>query len=176
MARRIEILANLAFMVLCIVGIVLGVQAVTRPASVAANSGPVPPTARTLPPLYEPGDKLTIDGVDFKAANKTLLLVIRSTCRFCTESMPFYKTLMAARSSQARIVALTPETVEVGAGYLGSHGVQLDAVVSTPLTAVKVRGTPTAILVSNAGSVEKVWQGRLDSKSELEVIAGLRER
>lgn len=174
MVRRIEILANLAFLLLCTVGIVLGVQAMSRPTPVVANGPPTP--ARSAPPLYQSGERITIDGVDFTAAPKTLLLVVRSTCRYCTDSMPFYKTLASAPTSgrRARIVALTPEAVEVGAEYFDSFGVKLDGVVSTPLTALKVRGTPTAILVSSTGVVEKVWQGRVDSKTELEVAAALR--
>jgi hypothetical protein len=171
MAKRTEVLANVAFIVLCII---LIVKALTGPAETPAAAA-VRAAAPAPRPMYQPGETIAVPGVDFAKADRTLLLVIRSTCKYCTESMPFYKDLAGDRrpAGNVRIVALSPDEIPISHAYLGTYSVKLDEVVKVPLTALKVRGTPTAILVDKVGTVLNLWPGMLDAARQQEVLVAL---
>jgi hypothetical protein len=177
MSRRLEVLANAAFLVVCVmVTAVLGRQLVW-PAAPAAASAPARP-APAPRPVYQPGERIELAGVDFTKSDKTLLLVIRSTCKFCTESMPFYKDLAGgwASTSNVRIVAVSPDDIPVSEAYLGQYAVKLTDVIKIPLSALKVRGTPTAILVDRSGVIKQMWPGLLDEIRQKEVIRAISGR
>jgi peroxiredoxin len=121
---------------------------------------------------YKVGDDIgVIEGLDFSTAPQTLLMYVRSTCGFCTKSMPFYQRLLEeSRSSDVRIVAVGSEEQETINDYLVSHGVRVHGVVSVTAGAIRSPGTPTLILVNREGKVEKVWQGQLMRKAEEDAV------
>jgi peroxiredoxin len=178
MTRRLEVLANAAFLIVCVmVTAVLGRQLVwpTAPAVVAGAPSRPAPAPR---PVYQPGERIELAGVDFTKSDKTLLLVIRSTCKYCTESMPFYKGLAGNRvlKSNVRIVGVSPDEIPVSEAYLGQYQLKLSGVVKIPLGALKVRGTPTAILVDRNAVIKQVWPGLLDEVRQQEVIRAISGR
>jgi hypothetical protein len=126
MSRRLEVLANAAFLIVCVmVTAVLGRQLIWPNAPIAAGAPARPaPTPR---PVYQPGERIELAGVDFTKSDKTLLLVIRSTCKYCTESMPFYKGLAgdSKLTATVRIVAVSPDDIPVSEAYLGQYQVKL---------------------------------------------------
>jgi hypothetical protein len=83
MAKRTEVLANVAFIVLClVVAAVVAGQALgwlPRPAAAPQSAAAPRPPAPAPRPMYQPGETIAVPGVDFAKADKTLLLVIRST-------------------------------------------------------------------------------------------------
>lgn len=113
-----------------------------------------------------------LGSVEYKGARATLVLFLRSTCRFCTDSMPFYRQtldLEPARSGALQVIAASYETVEVTKAYLQSHGVDVKSVVSiTPGTA-RFQGTPTIVLVDASGRVIREWGGFLPPDAEAEL-------
>lgn len=119
-----------------------------------------------------PGDRLSSGALlGINTAPRTLLLVTSSTCRFCAESMPFYRNLVtAARREGVRVVALAWEPPVRNRAYLASQGVQVDAALDIAATGVSVRGTPTLILVRRDGTVIQSWPGKLGSASEAAVL------
>src|SRR5262245_53592825 len=63
---------------------------------------PVYPSSLATPPYrsgaqdrstYQPGESISIPGIDFRQADRTLVLVLRKSCHFCEASMPFYRVL-----------------------------------------------------------------------------------
>jgi hypothetical protein len=172
MGRRLEVLANAAFLVVCaMAAAVLGRQLIW-PNATTHGDNPERPFARME---YQPGDRIELAGVDFTKAEKTLLLVIRSTCKYCTESMPFYEDLAGNWGStpEVRIVAVSSDDIPVSLEYLGQYQVKLAHVVQVPVDALKVRGTPTAILVDRTAVVRQLWPGFLDEARQKEVIRAL---
>ncbi len=68
------------------------------------------------PPRYAIGDRLdNVSEFDELVSQPTLILFVNSECRFCTESMPFYRRLLADRrpgGSDLSVVAVArPEPV-----------------------------------------------------------------
>ena len=82
-------------------------------------------------------------GVDFAAAEQTLVMVLQSDCPYCEQSLPFYRSLksLPRESDDLQIVIVAPP------------------------------GTPTLLLVDRDGVIEAAWMGLLDQSREAEVLA-----
>ena len=122
---------------------------------------------------YAPGEAMDyLPGIDYGDSHRTLVLSLRSTCEFCTASMPFYKTLLETRSPamSPRVVAVSFEKTEVTEAYLKDHGVRPDVVVTAVL---RSQATPRLILVDNLGRVEATWLGKLAPSREADVLSVL---
>ena len=181
MERRIQILTNLAFLGLCLVGVTLGIKTLLRPTPTLAPGGlaslqTAGPKKPSPPPVYKVGDAISIDNVDFRRAERTLLLVVRKGCRFCEESMPFYKRLGDDRTiaKHTQLVIVAPDEESVSRQELAQQHIRVDQVVKKSLGGLKVMGTPTAIVIDGAGRVEKIMVGRLDEKQQNELISVLK--
>jgi thioredoxin-related protein len=135
------------------------------------------PERRNAPaPGAEIGAPLDLKGVPFSQTKSTLLLVLRSTCVFCTASMPLYREIMSERSpATLRMIAVGAEPTETMRGYLKQHGVTVDDVFTTHGNPLSIIGTPTLLLVDKNGILRHQWIGRLpDAKGRqvLDIIRG----
>jgi hypothetical protein len=131
----------------------------------------VSPTSRA-PQLREikVGDSAeALPGVSY-AAPLTLVMYVRSSCHFCTESMSFYHSLTAGRFNDVKIIAVSPEDVSVTQKYLHDHDVVTDQVVSHR---GRIGGTPTLVGVDSKGIVRRVWAGAQTTSGEQEIRAAL---
>jgi hypothetical protein len=143
-----------------------------------ARQPPIQPAQRAAPqPSYQPGDTVpAVNGHSYASAKGTFLLIVRSTCTFCTRSMPFYRRLAEAareRDRFAKLIVLSAEPKEIVAEYFKTHGVAIDSIGQVPDNYLRVAGTPTLILVDSGGRVQKVWLGLLASQQEATVLAAL---
>ncbi|MBV9927220.1 MAG: hypothetical protein JOZ96_19540 [Acidobacteria bacterium] len=118
------------------------------------------------------GAKIDLPGVDLSAQDKTLLLVLQKGCHYCSESAPFYQRLARAAADRVKLVAVLPQAVEEGRGYLDELGVPALEVRQAKPGALDVGGTPTLIMVSR-GTVTDVWVGKLDAAEESQVLSKL---
>src|SRR5689334_21520105 len=90
-----------------------------------ADAGPVPGDHVSLPRA------LVADAPDY-----TLIMALREDCRFCQESLPFYKRIIdrmnqrAGREQSLRLAVVTTDDQAAAVSYLSSHGVIADRVVS----------------------------------------------
>ncbi len=177
MTNRLQTLTQVAFLLLCLVGTAVGIKVLLRP-DVVTTTDPMTDTASENPrsPLYGRGESIRVPGVDFSAADQTLLLVVRKGCRYCDESMPFYQALGAdaAVRPRTRIVVAAPDAVEVSRDELQTHGVQVDQIVQVSFQDLKIQGTPTAILVTRRGIVDHVVPGLLDAAEQQTLLTKLR--
>lgn len=130
------------------------------------------PTAQSAPRAPKNGDTIALGGVAWQQNGKTLLLAVSSTCRFCTESAPFYRRLVKERGD-ARLIALVPQTVSEGQAYMKSLGVDISDVRQVSFNDLAVSGTPTLILVDGEGKVAGTWIGALKPETENEVLSRL---
>jgi hypothetical protein len=86
--------------------------------------------------------------------------------------MPFYRTLSGvARANGVKVVALSTDPAGVCEQYLSSNDVHADAVVHVSPSALRVRGTPTLVLVGSDASIRRVWTGRLPAEVEKDLLA-----
>jgi hypothetical protein len=167
-AKKIEVAANIAIIVAAIsLTVVLAKRyfAPTLPLAQRAAAAGIPS-----------GTKADFINVDWSKSNRTLLLVLQSSCHFCTESAPFYQRLAreTAQASGVHLVAVLPQDVEEGTKYLNSLGVPIQDVRQAQLDSLGVEGTPTLILIDDKGVVTKSWVGKLSGDREAEVLNQLR--
>ena len=112
-------------------------------------------------------------GIVFPASAQTAILFLQSDCRFCRESMSFYRRLTTRDAPAVRIVVAAP-AVDTGVRrLLASHAVEPDAVVYVEQGELPVKGTPTVLVADSNGVVTHSWLGRLDATGEAEVERAL---
>lgn len=140
-------------------------------ASRSVASVATPPAVKKV---YEVGEAFKpIPGLMVEPGRPTLFLVVRSTCKFCNASAPFYQRLVTdVRLSGAKtsLVGLCLESSEACTKYFADMGVALDRTIGVQSAAVRVTGTPTLILIDRSGKVAAVWVGQLPTEAEREVI------
>ena len=100
----------------------------------------------------------------------SIILAMSTTCHFCSESAPFYRTLVAqAVAANVGTIAVLPQPVSESENYVSSLGILRLKVISRPLSELGVRGTPTLITVDENGHLRKAWAGKLTKEQEREV-------
>lgn len=162
--KRVELFANIAII---LVAISLVVVLAKRFVFTGSTSDSPQPNI---------GAKLSLPDVDWSKNNKNLLLVLSDSCKYCTESAPFYQHLVQERAQREtfRLTAVFPQPVSVGRKYLNGLGVAIDDIRELSPGAIRIRGTPTLLLVNNAGVVTDEWLGKLPPETEAEVLSRLR--
>lgn len=166
--KRVELIANVAI-------ILVAISLVVVLAKRYVFSGPSPNEATGQIPSNV-GTKLSQLDVDWSKSDKNLVLILSNTCHFCTESAPFYQRLVQTRTRQDtfRMSAVFPQTVSEGRTYLNGLGVNIDDIKQLSGSAIRIRGTPTLLLVNSTGVVTEEWLGKLPPEKENEVLARLR--
>lgn len=167
LTKKVEMAANVAII---LVAVLLAAVLTRQYLFPAQNQNQA---QRPAPPVPQNGKPVTLADVDWKKNGKTLLLVVSSTCRFCTDSAPFYQRLVKERGS-AQVIALVPQPPEEGRAYMQKLGVEVADVRQVSLAELGVGGTPTLILVDGEGKVSGAWVGALQPDKENEVIGRLR--
>lgn len=165
--KRIELLANVAI-------ILVAISLVVVLAKRFVFTGPT----QNQPDSQQPniGAKLSLPDVDWSKSNKNLLLVVSESCKYCTASAPFYQRLVQERAKRDsfRLTAILPQPVSDGRKYLNGLGVSIDDIKQlSPNAALRIRGTPTLLIVNSAGIVTDEWVGKLPPEKEAEVLSRL---
>ena len=124
------------------------------------------------------GTKVSLEDVDWAKNGQTLLLVLQKGCHFCAESAPFYQGLTREMedSKSTKLIAVLPQDVNVSQQYLADLKVPISDVKQINPNFLGVSGTPTLILVNNAGEVIDSWTGKLSPDKEMEVLKKLKQR
>jgi hypothetical protein len=129
-----------------------------------------PTPSRAEPPTYKVGEVLeVIDTAELAQAPATLVMFLREGCRYCNESMDFYKRL-SGQPRRAKLLVAGRESVEKLTSYVNDQGFRPDGFTSIGGRSVKVAGTPTLLLVSPDRTIKAVWRGKLDAGAEAEVV------
>ena len=133
---------------------------------------PTPPApANADVSAIKPGSKLSVKNVDFSKSEKSLMLVLSTECKYCTDSVPFYQRLVERNSidKKLQIVATFTQEPAEAAKYLIEKNLSVDQIVKTDPSEIQVRGTPTMILMDKTGTVLETWAGKLSPEKETEV-------
>lgn len=164
--KKAELLANIAIIV---VALLLGAVLVKR-YLLSGNEATAP--ARNMDPRIPAGTKAALPGVDWAKNGQTLLLVLSSDCRYCTESAPFYQRLTRETAGRANVqlIAVFPQEVEEGRKYLENLSVTINDVRQAAPSSTGAGGTPTLILVDANGVVKNSWVGKLSAPEESEIL------
>ena len=168
LSKRLELVANVAII---LVAITLVAVLAKRFIFTRGNQ-----TETTDQVQSNVGTKISQLDIDWSKSDKNLVLMISNTCHFCTESAPFYKRLVQERAQHDtfRLAAVLPQPVSDGQTYLNKLGVDIPEIKQMSPGAVRIRGTPTLLLVNSAGVVTEEWLGKLPPEKENEVLSRLR--
>jgi thioredoxin-related protein len=160
--KKLEVAANVAIVIVSILLVVVLVKYLTFNDTSNKNK-----QARITK-----GQRIPLQNVDWARNGQTLLVVLQKDCRFCSESAPFYKTLVheAALRGNIRLVAVLPQAIEDSKKYLNTLGVPIEDVRQEQLA---VEGTPTLIMVDGKGVASEIWLGKLKPDKEAEVLSRL---
>ena len=166
LTKKLEVSANIAIILLAsLVGVILTKNYLWPGTAVGA------PESRQRSTV-EPGAKLSLADVDWARNGQTLILALSKDCRYCTESASFYQQIVSRREgNKLKVIAVLPQDVQSGQGYLNSLGVPVDEVRQASLSSIPVRGTPTLLLVDGKGVVKEVWVGKLPSDKEAQALS-----
>lgn len=169
--KNVELAANTAILV---VAVLLCLSLVKNQFS---DNSPPDITARALnsDSTLRADEKIDLPGIDWQKNGNTLLLVLSTTCYYCTESAAFYRRLQQ-ESGNAHLVAVFPQSVSEGEAYLKKLAVPVDDVRQVTVDSLNVRGTPTLVLVDSTGEVKDSWVGKLPPNQEAQVIARLNRK
>ena len=133
----------------------------------------VPRSVRIVEPEpdYEIGDTLSeVPELVALRGQRIFLVVMSSGCQFCTDSMPFYRRVVAAREgahARTLIVAAFREDKTRAAAYLDAHGFVPDRMIWIPRDSpFRIVRTPAIVLVGEDQRVAGLWYGRLRQSDE----------
>ncbi len=120
------------------------------------------------------GNIVSIPGFEPSLSKRNVLLVLMKGCRFCEDSMTFYKDLVRRTlQNEARTIAVFPPKTENAEGYVQQFGLDSVQVTFAPLGDLDVDGTPTLFVTDQEGRIISYWVGRLSKEKEAEVYSQL---
>jgi thiol-disulfide isomerase/thioredoxin len=158
--KRIEIAANIAIMVVAVIGGIVFAKNLWLHKTVDQ---------------HELKMMMPVDYIDWSRSKKNLVLVLSTHCRFCSESAPFYRSLVDATKDNrgVRLIAVFPQDVTEGKQYLKSMDIAIDEVLRKDLSKMAVQATPTLLLINEEGWIQNRWVGQLSQERETEVLKAL---
>jgi len=116
--------------------------------------------------------------VSLVTGNKgTIALFVSKTCRFCTQSMGFYRHLAELKVNEPcdiKLVALGPkgrESSDEIRTYLRDNNLSVDGLDVVDFLSLGVEATPTLVLRDSSKLVRGVWVGAQRDTGENEVIS-----
>ena len=160
--KKLEVAANISIIVLVVVVGTVFIRNTFFPSSGRSREVPV-------------GSKFELADAQWGQSDKTLVLVLRKDCPYCTASAPFYQRLVQETGKQGvRVVAVFPHTTDESKAYLEEVRVSISDIRQASLESMGVGGTPTLVLVNKQGKVVQAWAGQLPAEREAEVVRKLR--
>jgi hypothetical protein len=174
----LERLANLGLIVVSLLASATLVRELQRDQSFLPSPTQAQAQARARPrspALPVPGTPVSMPGIDWSGQEQTLVLVLSTTCRYCTNSAEFYKRVIeeSERHRRTRLVAVFSQSQDEALTYLTRLGLTFGTVLQAPPSALGLNGTPTLLLVDKQGKVVRGWNGQLPQAREAEVIGAL---
>ena len=123
-----------------------------------------------------------VERVSLPSANSKLLIITFSPgCPACQANQEGWMKLgNTLKQNGLRVLWVSRDPVEITREYCMKHGIPLDDVVADPpyqtYTQLSLARVPNTVLVGPAGTVEKVWAGRLDEAGWNAMFAYFGER
>ena len=162
--NRLSVVASLGLVLM--VGVTTSYIAWPRVAS-ALGIKPTPPPPP--PPAYIAGQGIDVPAAWYSSSPRTLVLFARENCGACQKAQPFLKTLVAGLKDKASVVMAHPAGTDVEdvafAKGLGLADANIHAVTSN----LRVKATPTLVLVNQQGEILAAWEGagKADKQGEI---------
>jgi len=125
------------------------------------------------PEVVKVGDTLTLPDTARPGASRRLLLVFRTGCHYCMESLPFYGEL--ARMGVHNGLAFVTPIGEEAATTQAVQGAQIGSVpvYTADFTKNRFLATPLVLSVDAQRQVLAVWRGKLSPSQQTDVRKAL---
>jgi hypothetical protein len=119
------------------------------------------------------GKPLALNGAAWTGSPTNVVIAVRSTCKFCAASMPFFRRLaeVGRNGAPMSLIAVSSEPAETTRYFLGKGGVAASQVFQRPLEPLGITATPTVLVADARGLVEKEYVGTLSPAQETELLA-----
>lgn len=116
-----------------------------------------------------------VASIDYGSSPHTLLIIMSTNCRFCTENISFYDQLDSLQRQthfQTRIFAIFPDKENPVRQYVQQNNINAGITVKTEadLDSLNVNSRPTLILINNKGEILNFWIGKLSEDAQQEVV------
>ena len=120
-------------------------------------------------PAYRAGQTIDTPADWYSSSNYTLVVFARASCGACQTAQPFLKQLVADLGSKSAVVlGTTGKEPKEEAGYGRSLGLGDTSVKAVP-AGLRVRVTPTLVLVNAQGQVLAAWEGVGPEKQQAQI-------
>ena len=118
------------------------------------------PARVAVRPAYVPGDRIDVPASWYQRAPRTLVVFARSSCGACQNAQPFLKSLVADVETHGGAVVLAGhrDTPQSDAEFARSLGLT-DAAFTVFPAGLRLKATPTLVLVNRAGTIVHAWEG-----------------
>lgn len=123
------------------------------------------------PVVYEPSERLP-EGLppSIFDAERVVLVHVRSSCGYCTDSMAFYRRLARHQAPGLKLVVVSEEPEAVLVTYLDKQGLKPAQIVRIEPGYFRNSTTPLVIVANSSRTVLGSWLGLLEQEREQEVL------
>lgn len=112
-----------------------------------------------VPPVYVSGEQVDVPDAWYRDADTTLIVFARASCAACQNAQPFLTQLVGTMHGRgAALMAHPPGADKDDRQFAGRLGVADDHIVVVT-AGLKVRSTPTLVLVNRQGRILGAWEG-----------------
>ncbi len=165
--HTLEVVTNIAVLGLCITLAVVLVRGRHTPQQVQGSTESHLAKGDVFP---------AIETVNYEKAEHTLVLALNTQCKFCRESLPFYRRLLSTQGHSDRsnqITVIFPNADSDVRKFIEQAQLPVHAVAGQDFAKFQILGTPTLVLVGRDGKVRALWAGQLSAAGEKEVISAI---
>ncbi|MBX3292046.1 MAG: hypothetical protein KF881_04030 [Acidobacteria bacterium] len=110
--------------------------------------------------------------VDSKSAGSIKIAIfLDSDCQFCEQSIDDYKMLLELyrNAPNAHLIFLFDYSETDMSGYLASKNIPADIGALVSFEQVRIRATPTVLILDEKDTVKKIYEGKLKANEKLEL-------
>jgi hypothetical protein len=125
------------------------------------------------PAPYVTGQTVDVPAAWYADTPHTLIVFARASCAACEKAQPFLKEIVGLMSGHGAVVMAHPagapeadQKFASGLGITGDH-----VMVATP--GLRVRATPTVVLVDRQGRIVDAWEGAGKIDTRLAIRAAI---
>jgi rhodanese-related sulfurtransferase len=114
-----------------------------------------------------------IPEVDWSNRERTVVLALSTSCRFCSANAIFYTELIEAvsKDQRLRVIAIFQEGEERGREYLKSLGIHLKDVYQAKFRKLNIREVPSVVTINSSGEVISSQAGYLKREDQIELLS-----
>jgi hypothetical protein len=161
----VAVSAGLALMVVATAGYIAWPQIASK---MGVRAAPAP-----APAPYVAGQQVDVPAAWYADAPHTLILFARASCAACEKAQPFLKEIVGQMRSHGTVVMAHPDGFPADDKKFASGLGIADDHVKVTTAGLRVRATPTLVLVDRQGRIVDAWEGAGKIDTRLAIRAAI---